>query len=67
MNMIAHQAIGEYRHAVSARVLIEPIEVGDAVLVIEKDDFATIPTLCHMMWHAWEDRAGVSRHALKIA
>ena len=51
MDMVGHQAIGEYFQPVLLAIFLEPVEIGLSVFISIKNIFATIATLGNVVGH----------------
>jgi len=52
MDMIGHEAIGEYFNTEFLAVFLEPGQIRLTILICEKDVFAPVPTLGNVVRHA---------------
>ena len=67
VDVVGHEAVGEYFDLVFLAVFQQPRQVGRAIVVSEEDVFSTIPALRDVVWHSRKYRSGKSWHFRKVA
>jgi len=62
VEVIRHEAIRQDLHVVLMAVVLQPGQIGVAIIIREKDVLTPIPTLGNMMGHVRKYGSGETRH-----
>lgn len=62
VNMVGHEAIGEYFNLEFLAIFMEPAQIRLTVFIHEENIFSPVAALCNVVWNTGKYGSGKSRH-----